>query len=111
MATKNKASSELEDLNEKARSAKKAANAPNASEREKADSKLAHQEALGEKLRGKREDGPAGKTHSEVDAKLDKALKDSFPGSDPVSFVQAAGARKEDEGLSTVQATKGKRDK
>ena len=26
----------------------------------------------------------------DADAKLDKALKDSFPGSDPVSFVEAA---------------------
>jgi hypothetical protein len=37
-----------------------------------------------------------------VDGKLDKALKDSFPGSDPVSFVEAAPIKDGDRALPTV---------
>lgn len=79
----------LKDLTEKAQSAKKAAAAPDAGEREKADSKLLEQEALGAKLQARHADA-VEKSASGVDAKLDKALKDSFPGSDPVSIVQPA---------------------
>jgi len=104
MTGKNARSPELKDLTEKARSAKKAAEAPDAGEREKADAKLLEQEALGEKLRSQRVPDRVAKPRSKVDAKLDKALEDSFPGSDPVSFVEAAGLRKEDEGLSTVRS-------
>ncbi|MBS0523711.1 MAG: hypothetical protein JSS04_08755 [Proteobacteria bacterium] len=42
------------------------------------------------------------KGQTDVDAKLDKALKDSFPGSDPVSFVEAAPIKPGDRKLSTV---------
>jgi hypothetical protein len=37
-----------------------------------------------------------------VDGKLDRALEDSFPSSDPVSFVQAAPVKKADESLKTI---------
>ena len=87
----------LDDLKDKLQDAKRSAHMPNASEREKADLKLLEQEVAAERLRARRpakkEKEPAG---NDVDAKLDKALKDSFPGSDPVSFVQAAPARKRD---------------
>ena len=85
----------LDDLKGKLQDAKRAAHMPDASAREKADAKLLEQEVTAEKLKAGR---PAKKEPSatDQDAKLDKALKDSFPGSDPVSFVQAAPARKRD---------------
>jgi hypothetical protein len=57
--------------------------------RDKADLKLLEQEVTAERLKAKRpakkKDNPASE-----DEKLDKALRDSFPGSDPVSFIEAA---------------------
>ena len=97
------AQEKLSDLNDKLQNAKQAAKTQDAGEREKADLKLLEQEVVAEKLKARR---PAPskkhKAESEVDAKLDKALKDSFPGSDPVSFVEAAPIKKQDRGLSTV---------
>jgi len=97
----------LDDLKDKLQDAKRATHMPDASEREKADLKLLEQQVVGEKLKAKR---PAKKKQAEstVDAKLDKALKDSFPGSDPVSFVEAAPIKKHDRGLSTVPDEKTK---
>jgi hypothetical protein len=94
---------ELADLNVKLSGAKDAARSDDAGKREEADLKLLQQEVTAKKLKAKR---PA-KTAKEpavgdVEAKLDKALKDSFPGSDPVSFVEAAPIKKEDRALSTV---------
>jgi hypothetical protein len=91
----------LDDLKGKEQDAERAAHMPDASEREKADLKLLKQEVTAEKLKVKR---PRKKeaSASDVDAKLDKALKDSFPGSDPVSFVQAAPIKKDGRKLSTV---------
>ncbi|HZY55578.1 MAG TPA: hypothetical protein VFE73_20145 [Reyranella sp.] len=91
----------LSDLNDKLRNAEKAANAAGAGEREKADLKLLEQEVAAEKLKAKRPPQKQ-KAESDVDAKLDKALKDSFPGSDPVSFVEAAPIKPADRKLSTV---------
>ena len=103
----------LDDLKDKLQDAKRAAHMPDASERAKADLKLMEQEVTAQKLKAKR---GAKKKKSEpavdnVEAKLDKALKDSFPGSDPVSFVEAAPIKKHDRGLSTVpdEKTKGKK--
>jgi len=78
---------EVKDLAEKAADAKKAAAASGAGDREKADSKLLEQEALGAKMRAK---NPGSKNET----KLDKALKDSFPASDPVSLAQPAPEQK-----------------
>ena len=91
----------LSDLNDKLQNAKQAVKTGDAGEREKADLKLLEQEVAAEKLKAKR---PAQehKAESEIDAKLDKALKDSFPGSDPVSFVEAAPIKPDDRKLSTV---------
>ena len=96
------AQEKLSDLNDKLRNAEKAANAAGAGEREKADLKLLEQEVAAEKLKAKRAAPQKHKAESEVDAKLDKALKDTFPGSDPVSFVEAAPIKKGDRKLSTV---------
>ncbi|HSI00694.1 MAG TPA: hypothetical protein VLA02_08840 [Reyranella sp.] len=112
MAVNKHAKAELNDLTDKLRGAEAAANSDEAGEREKADLKLLEQEVVAKKLRAKR---PPSKEPAagDVEAKLDKALKDSFPGSDPVSFVEAAPIKKEDRGLSTVpdedEDAKGKR--
>jgi hypothetical protein len=38
-----------------------------------------------------------------VDKKLDEALKGTFPGSDPVSFVEAAPVKEHDRSLPDVK--------
>jgi hypothetical protein len=96
------AQEKLNDLNDKLQNAKDAAETHDASKRDKADLKLLEQEVAAEKLKAKRPAPKTPKAESEVDAKLDKALKDSFPGSDPVSFVEAAPIMKHDRKLSTV---------
>ena len=70
-------------------------------DREKADLKLLEQQVAAEKLKAKRPTSPAKPPGTGVDAKLDKALKDSFPGSDPVSSLEAP-IKKADRALSTV---------
>ena len=83
----------LDDLKDKLQDAKRAAHMPDASEREKADAKLLEQEVEAEKLKAKR---PVKKESpvTDQDAKLDKALKDTFPSSDPVSLTEPAPAKK-----------------
>jgi len=83
----------LDDLKDKLQDAKRAAHMPGASAREKADLKLMEQEVAAEKLKAKR---PAEKESSatDQDAKLDKALKDTFPSSDPVSLAQPGPRKK-----------------
>jgi hypothetical protein len=98
----------LRDLNDKLQNAKAAAGAHDAGEREKADLKLIEQEVAAEKMKAKHPAQPETEGETEVDAKLDKALKDSFPGSDPVSFVQAAPIKTHDRKLSTVPDDKNK---
>lgn len=103
MPANNHAEEKLSDLNHKLQNAKEAARSRDAGEREKADLKLLEQQVAGEKMKAKHPPKPpAKKAESEVDAKLDKALTDSFPGSDPVSFVEAAPIKKDDRQLSTV---------
>jgi hypothetical protein len=90
----------LRDLEEKVRNARKVVRSKTASARDKADLRLLEQEAAGVKLsaRDAKEEGPG----RSLDSKLDKALKDTFPGSDPVSIVQAAPPKKGDKGSSAV---------
>jgi len=107
-ADQNKA--KLADLKEKTDQARTAAQAEGATKLDKADHKLHQQEEAGAKLRARHPTPPAA-TSSKVDAKLDKALKDSFPGSDPVSFVQAAPIQEGDLPLSTVDSNHLKNDK
>jgi hypothetical protein len=96
MSANKHAHEKLSDLNDKLQNAKQAAKSGDAGEREKADLKLLEQEVAAEKLKAKRP-APKKRVQSEVDEKLDKALKDSFPGSDPVSFVEAAPGDKNDK--------------
>jgi hypothetical protein len=91
----------LQDLKGKLHGAKEAANADGAGDLEKADLKLLEQEVVAEKMKAKRP-APTAKPPSTVEGKLDKALKDSFPGSDPVSFLQAAPIKDADRDLPTV---------
>jgi hypothetical protein len=101
MPANKRAHAKLRDLNEKLQNAKDAARSEDAGKREKADLKLLQQEVTAEKMKAKRPTKPEKKAET-VDAKLDKALKDSFPGSDPVSFVEAAPIKKQDRALPTV---------
>ena len=96
-----KARAALSDLTEKLHGAERAANADGAGALAKADLKLLEQEVVAEKLKAKR---PTSSTTppSSVDGKLDRALKDSFPGSDPVSFIEAAPIKDGDRALPTV---------
>ncbi|WP_422003147.1 hypothetical protein [Reyranella sp.] len=101
---------EIEDKALKVRNARKAAEAPGASERDKADLKIMEQELMAERqkaLHQKEPDRPAGGKES-MEKKLDSALKDSFPGSDPVSFIEAAPVKEGDKDLTTVKAKEGK---
>lgn len=94
---------ELEEAQEKVRGARDAATTDTAGAREMADLKLLEADAAGRKLRSADEDN--GRTidkESGVEGKLDKALKDSFPASDPVSFLEAAPIKQQDRALSTV---------
>lgn len=95
------ARAKLKDLTDKLQGAEEAASADGAGALAKADLKLLEQEVVAEKLKAKRP-APSTKAPTSVDGKLDKALKDSFPGSDPVSFVQAAPIQDGDRALPTV---------
>lgn len=95
------AEAKLSDLKAKVKNAKDTAQGGASGDREKADLKLLEQQVAAEKMKAKRPP-PTQKKAESVDAKLDKALKDSFPGSDPVSFVEAAPIKKQDRALSTV---------
>ncbi|UYN97173.1 MAG: hypothetical protein KIT25_09670 [Enhydrobacter sp.] len=107
MATSDPQRKELADLELKLAGARRAAAAPDASEREVSDLKLIEQEYLAAQQKARHaspERKPAPDTLKEkVDRKLDAALKDSFPGSDPVSFVEAAPEKK-DRTLPEVEA-------
>lgn len=104
---------ELADIEQKLDSARAAAAAPGASEKDKADLKLIEQEYLAAEARARRlETGSAsaGKAgdhaadpKKKLDKKLDEALKESFPGSDPVSFVEAAPVKEHDRSLPDVK--------
>lgn len=100
---------DLEDIESKLASARQAAAAPDASERDKADLKLIEQEYLAARRKAYRErGGGSAEKHpsdakQEDDKKLDEALKASFPGSDPVSFVEAAPVTEHDRSLPEVK--------
>jgi len=92
----------------------KLANVAGASERETSDRKMMKQELQALEQRIAREE--TGKSNSvakkpgslteKMDRKLDAALKDSFPGSDPVSFIVAAPIKQGDEQPTAVKAGK-----
>ena len=111
MSHKDRMRDELADKTLKLRNAQKAASAPGATDKDKADLKLHEQETVAQKLRTRQTPTPeaAAKATGKVDGKLDKALEDSFPGSDPVSFIQASPVKEGDLPLSTVKAKKASR--
>jgi hypothetical protein len=58
-----------------------------------------------------KECGMTGKQRTlkaKVDDKLDQALQDSFPASDPVSFLQPVPVKDGDRKLTIVEARRGK---
>ena len=101
---------ELEDIELKLSSARKAAEAPDAGEREKSDLKLIEQEcmAMQQKIRraeeagDKHEDKPID-AKKKLDQQLDDALKGTFPGSDPVAVAQPTAIQEEDRELPAVK--------
>jgi hypothetical protein len=109
MSSSDVARKELADIEVKLASAREAAAAPSASEREKADLELIEQEYLAARRKAYRApDSGSGDTQprdakQKVDKKLDEALKASFPGSDPVSFVEAAPLKEQDRSLPEVK--------
>jgi hypothetical protein len=103
---------ELEDIEQKLGSARKAAEALDATERDKSDLKLIEQEcvAIRQKLRRAENDEGSDKGQRQpadgkgkLDKKLDEALQDTFPTSDPVSVAQPAPVKEHDRKLPEVQ--------
>jgi hypothetical protein len=100
---------DLADIEVKLASAREAAAAPGASERDKADLKLLEQEYVAARLRVDRQPGSdtdeshSADTKEQVDQKLDEALKASFPASDPVSFAEPAPVTDKDSSLPEVK--------
>jgi hypothetical protein len=102
---------ERDDLKAKLANAGKVADA---SERETSDRKMMEQElmALEQRIAGEatgKSDAVGKKPGSlteKMDRKLDAALKDSFSGSDPVSFIVAAPIKQDDESLTEAKAAK-----
>ena len=99
---------ELEDLHGKVQDARRAAEAPGASVREKSDLKLIEQDYVATQQKA-RHDHARPKSapttlKDKVEEKLDTALKQSFPGSDPVAVVQPTPVKKHDGALCEVAA-------
>ena len=103
---------ELADAKAKLKSARAAAAAPDASERDKSDLKLIEQDYMALENQRKRDAAAAAKgagadARKKVDRQLDRALEETFPGSDPVSFVQAAPLKEADATLTSGEASRG----
>ena len=100
---------ELEDMELKLRNARNAAAAAAASDKDKADLKLIEQECIAarQNLRRQAESRGAAAVPTDplgkLDRKLDEALEASFPGSDPVSFIEAAPVKQKDRALPEVR--------
>jgi hypothetical protein len=103
---------ELEDLEVKADNAREVAARPAATARDKSDLKIIEQELMAAQNQAKHADHATRQERKpeptdpvkKVDLKLDAALKESFPGSDPVSMVQAAPVTEHDAELPSVKA-------
>lgn len=108
MAASDPLEQEAQDIELKLRSAREAAGRAGATEKDRADLKLIEQEYLAaQRKRRHRASEEAAPPQAEgknaLDRKLDEALKSSFPGSDPVSFVEAAPVKEEDRSLPAVK--------
>jgi hypothetical protein len=102
---------ELEDIELKLRSAREAAGAAGATEKDKADLKLIEQEYHAAQRKAKHAGDDAGKSRDQpsdpkakLDKKLDSALKDTFPSSDPVSVAEPSPVKENDRSLPEVKA-------
>ena len=102
---------ELEDIELKLRSARAAAAAAGATEKDKADLKLIEQEYLAARQKAKHASSEAGKPQGQpsdpkakLDKKLDAALKDTFPSSDPVAVAEPTPVKGPDRTLPEVKA-------
>jgi hypothetical protein len=103
--------SECDDLRAKIESARRACEKPEASERERSDLQMMEQELIAlEQKMAHTDDGarpePPKSLAAKVDKDLDAALEQSFPGSDPVSFVEAAPVKPADRDLPSVKVGK-----
>ena len=93
----------------KLRSAREAAGKSGATEKDKADLKLIEQEYLAAGQKQRRRSRPDKSDRRQLggkkglDKKLDDALKGTFPGSDPVSFIQAAPVKDQDGSLPELK--------
>jgi len=100
---------ELHDIELKLHSAREAAGRAGATDKDKADLKLIEQEYLAARQKQRRQSnaGDAGRPalHGKkaLDKKLDEALEGTFPGSDPVSFVEAAPVKERDRSLPEIK--------
>ena len=100
---------ELEDIELKLRSAREAAARAEATAKDKADFKLIEQEYLAAQHKERRQSNAGDAIRPRLDArkaldnKLDEALEGTFPGSDPVSFVEAAPVQEHDRSLPAVR--------
>jgi hypothetical protein len=99
---------ELEDIELKLQSAREAAGRADATEKHKADLKLIEQEYLAAQQKERRRSNARDASRPRLDGKkaldkkLDEALEGTFPGSDPVSFVEAAPVKERDRSLPAV---------
>jgi hypothetical protein len=103
MGKAERATAELKDKAEKLQSAQEHAAKPRASARDKADLKMMEQDFQAQRLKGDRLAKQPGKARNrpmtpadKKEKKLDDALVDSFPGSDPVSFTASVPGKKGD---------------
>jgi predicted RNase H-like nuclease (RuvC/YqgF family) len=101
---------ERDDLKAKITSAERSSHS---SARATSDLKMMEQELLALEQRISRQETGEGETSRQsaslaekMERKLDAALADSFPGSDPVSFLEAKPVKKGDESLPEVKAAK-----
>ena len=100
---------ELEDVELKLRSAREAVARADATEKDKADLKLIEQEYLAAQQKARRKSNVGDSSRPRLDGKkaldkkLDEALEGTFPGSDPVSFVEAAPVKERDRSLPAVR--------
>ncbi|ODT18369.1 MAG: hypothetical protein ABS35_23810 [Kaistia sp. SCN 65-12] len=104
---------ELQDKTEKLLSAQEVAARPGASERDHSDLRMIEQDFQAHQkmadrlaLRGEGKSKPSASAIEKLEEMLDNALIDSFPGSDPVSFIEPSPVKKGDQSLPSVAARK-----
>ncbi len=104
---------ELQDKAEKLLSAQEAVAKPGASDRDRSDLKMLEQEFQAQKqkadrlaLEGTKSPKRPNSRAEKLERKLDDALIDSFPASDPVSFIEPTPVQKGDKSPPPANAVK-----